>query len=141
VDYFVVMRREAICRAWWAVLIAALALVCITGCGGKKRREAELRAAFMAGQIQALQQAQAQAQQPFPSVRVIGPVKRDTVPWVAGLTLAQAILTAEYVEKGEPKVIRIIRRGEKIDIDPQKLVNRQIPDPPLEPGDVVELSP
>jgi hypothetical protein len=59
------------------------------------------------------------------------------VPWVAGLTLAQAVATANYLDSQAPGQIIITRQGESAKLDPDVLLNGvQVP---LEPGDVIEL--
>jgi hypothetical protein len=64
-------------------------------------------------------------------------VQNSTVPWVAGLTLAQAIATANYLGADEPTQIILTRQGEDGVTDPQTLLNgAQIP---LEPGDMITL--
>ncbi|HTA95838.1 MAG TPA: hypothetical protein VK769_06910, partial [Verrucomicrobiae bacterium] len=80
-----------------------------------------------------------QQQLQIPGVTVIGPVQTSQVPWVAGLTLAQAIATANYLDPHEPKQIVITRNGESARVDPNVLLNGT--DVPLEAGDVVELRP
>jgi hypothetical protein len=94
------------------------------------------QSAFLAGQNAALMQQQA-AQ--FSGVTVVGPVQNHQVPWVAGLTLAQAIATANYVDSQEPKEITITRQGEKAELDPKVLLDG-VP-VPLEPGDMIEILP
>jgi hypothetical protein len=59
------------------------------------------------------------------------------VPWVTGLTLAQAIATANYVGANGPKQIIITRNGESAAMDAKVLLNGT--DIPLEIGDVIEL--
>jgi protein involved in polysaccharide export with SLBB domain len=68
---------------------------------------------------------------------VIGPVQNPNVPWVAGLTLAQAIATADYLEPRAPIQIIITRGGESAAMDAKVLLNGT--DIPLEIGDVIEL--
>jgi hypothetical protein len=98
--------------------------------------------AFLAGQNQALREQLAQQPAPVsqtPSVSIIGPVQNSTVPWVTGLTLAQAVATANYLDSKEPTQIVITRQGESATLDARVLFNG--PDVPLESGDVVELKP
>ena len=73
----------------------------------------------------------------MPSVMVVGPVQNPRVPWVAGLTLAQAIATANYLDPHEPGAILIARQGETAQLDP-KILGTGAP-VPLEPGDVIEI--
>ncbi len=115
------------------LIILALALA-ICGCTTKSTARLKEQNAFLAGQNAILQQ---QAQSAFPKVSVIGPVQNSSVPWVAGLTLAQAIATANYLEASEPKEIILTRQGESAKLDPRILFNGAVI--PLEAGDVVEI--
>jgi protein involved in polysaccharide export with SLBB domain len=111
------------------ILILAVAAA---GCTTQSQANAEARAAFLAGQNTALQQ-------PTSGVTIIGPVQNSQVPWVAGLTLAQAIATANYLDAHEPHKIIITRQGESAELDPKVLLRGH--DVPLEPGDVIEIQP
>ena len=84
---------------------AALLSGCTTKQGARPRRST----AYLAGQNAALRQQQA-AQ--FSGVTIVGPVQNPQVPWVAGLTLAQAIATANYLDAQAPEQIIITRQGE-----------------------------
>lgn len=111
------------------ILFLALAAA---GCVSKSKLAAQQRAAFYAGQKAALQE-----QPQFSTVTVIGPVENSRVPWVSGLTLAQAIATANYLDPHAPEKIIITRNGEKATVSPSALFHgAKIP---LEPGDVIEL--
>ncbi len=92
--------------------------------------------AFLEGQNAALRQQQLEQN---PVVMVVGAVQNPQVPWVAGLTLAQAIATANYLDSHGPKQIVITRNGESATLD-AKVLFRGAP-VPLEAGDVVELRP
>jgi hypothetical protein len=121
--------------------ICVLALVfsmaaLLSSCTTKSAAQAKAREAFLEGQNAALRQQQALQ---TPSVTIVGPVQNPQVPWVAGLTLAQAIATANYLDSREPKQIVITRNGESATLDPNVLLNGT--DVPLEAGDVVELRP
>ena len=118
----------------WALSISAAAL--LAGCTTKSTSEAKAQQAFLAGQNAALRQQQA-AQ--FSGVTVVGPVQNPQVPWVAGLTLAQAVATANYLDSHVPKTIIITRQGESAQLDAKVLLNGVAV--PLEPGDVIELRP
>ncbi len=115
-------------RFVFAILIFALAA---TGCTTKSEARREAQQAFMAGQRTALRQSQTNG------VTVIGPVQNPNVPWVVGLTLVQAIATANYLDRSEPKEIIITRQGESATVDPKNLVNGVTVT--LEPGDVIEI--
>jgi hypothetical protein len=120
-------------RFFATILVLALAA---GGCATREKAGAEARTDFLAGQNAALRQQQA-AQ--FSGVTVVGPVQNPQVPWVAGLTLAQAVATANYLDSQEPKQIVITRQGESAQLDAIVLFNgAQVP---LEPGDVIELRP
>lgn len=108
----------------------------VTGCTTRAKARAQARAAFAAGQQQALAQM-ADAQRT--SIRVLGNVRRPEIPWADGLTLAQAIVAAECQDRGTPREIVLFRRGERILIDPKILLRGD--DVPLEPGDSIEIHP
>ena len=118
----------------WALIILGLGLVA-TGCTTEGRARREAHDAYMAGQNDALRQQQAMAQ--APSVTIVGPVQNPRVPWIAGLTLVQALATANYLDSQEPKEIVIIRNGERAPLDPKVLFNGAVV--PLEAGDVIQL--
>ena len=95
----------------------------------------EARDAYLAGQNSALRQAQTDSESP--GVTIVGPVQNPKVPWVAGMTLLQALATANYLDSNNPKAIIITRDGESATLDPNVLFNGAVI--PLEPGDVIEL--
>jgi hypothetical protein len=104
------------------------------GCVSKSKAKAEARAAFMAGQ----QQAMMQMAQPHPAVvTFIGPVRNPTVPWSQGLTLAKAIVDAGYQAPADPQHIMIVRNGQAIPVDPKQLLQGE--DIPLVAGDLVQI--
>jgi hypothetical protein len=73
-----------------------------------------------------------------PTVLVRGEVKKPLVPWTENLTLARAIVAAEYTGFFDPREIRLLRKGETLKVNPRRLL-RGADDVPLEPGDIVEL--
>jgi hypothetical protein len=111
-------------------------ILALVSAGCATRSTARLRAqnAFLAGQNAALRQAAAAN---FHGITVVGAVQNREVPWVAGLTLVQAVATANYVGATEPKQIIITHDGESATLDVKVLFNGT--DIPLEAGDVVEL--
>lgn len=126
------MNRRGKCLFVLALSISAAAL--LAGCTTKSTARATAQQAYLAGQNAALwQQPVSQA----PGVTVLGPVQNPQVPWVVGLTLAQAVATANYLGAQAPKEIIITRQGESATLGPEVLLNRA--PVPLEPGDVVEL--
>jgi hypothetical protein len=113
------------------LLVLALAL---SGCVTKSNAKAQARAAFIAGQQQALSQ---QVQRQTPTVLIRGEVKNQVIPWTEGLTLVNAILAAEYQGTRDPRQIVITRHGEAVRIDPRLLLRGE--DRPLEAGDIVDI--
>ena len=115
------------------LLVSAAAL--IPGCATKSGAKADQQAAFLAGQNALLQQQQAQQ---FPTITILGPVHSHTVPWVAGLTLAQAVVTAVYLGSHAPaEIIITAKAGDSATLDGAVLLNGTAV--PLEAGDVVEI--
>jgi hypothetical protein len=117
-----------------AILLLALAAA---GCAGKSKAQLREQNAYLAGQIAALRRQQAQAAAQFDGVTVVGSVLHSQVPWVVGLTLTQAIATANYVGPDAPKQIIIIRHGESATMDADVLVGGA--EVPLEEGDIIQL--
>ena len=113
------------------VLILALA---VTGCvsASKAERQAQ-RAAYAA-----LQQAQAEELAKQPAVWFRGDVRNERVGWEEGLTLSQALLTAQYTWSWDPRLIAVTRNGETFPINVRRLLRGQ-EDPLLEPGDLIEV--
>ncbi len=116
-----------------SLFIFLLAGLLATGCTTKSRSRALAENAYLAGQNAALRQQLAQ----YKGITFIGAVQNPQVPWVAGLTLAQAVATANYVGSQEPRAVVITRQGESAVLDANVLLNGT--DIPLEMGDVVEL--
>jgi hypothetical protein len=111
----------------------------LAGCTTKSVAQANAQQAYLAGQNAALRQQLDQQQQASqaPGVTVVGPVQNSQVPWVAGLTLAQAVATANYLGAQAPKEIIITRQGESAKLGADVLFNGVAV--PLEPGDAIEL--
>ena len=120
-------------------VLSILILACVTtSCSTKSKTRLEQQNAFLAGQNAALRQQQtAQLAAQFPVVTIIGAVQNSSVPWVSGLTLAQAIATAIYLDSKEPEEIILTRQGESATLPPKVLLDGT--SIPLEPGDVVEI--
>jgi hypothetical protein len=123
-------------RFFFAMLLVALAA---TGCTTRSLARLDAQNAYLAGQNQALQQQAAQQASQAGGVTILGPVQNSRVPWVEGLTLAQAVATANYLDSQEPKQIIITRQGESATLSPDVLLNGV--NVPLENGDVIELRP
>lgn len=119
--------------------LVLLVLSCfLAGCVSKATAEARARAAFLAGQQreEAIMARQNRIQ--GPTVTILGPVRNTLVPWTAELTLAKAVLAADYYGKRDPSAILIQRGGKEFRYDPKTLLGGQ--DIPLEPNDVIEIA-
>ena len=132
-------------RFVFVTLILAL-LAC--GCASRKaRKQAQMGRAYAAGvQAARTQMQQAQTPQPMsqpvpsttdPQVRILGSVKNPVLTWSEGLTLARALVLAEYEKSSVPTVITIFRNNQPLQIDPQQVL--QGADYPLFPGDIVYI--
>lgn len=104
--------------------------VFLCSCATKSKEEANK--AFMQGRESALQMQS----QKF--VIVKGRVMYPLIPWREGLTLAQAILSANYRGLTDPRYITVIRGEESVKL-PTKTFLSLPEDIPLEPGDVIIL--
>ena len=112
--------------------ILILALVA-AGCVTRSQADAQSRAAFMAGQ----EAAYKSMGETMADVVVLGNVQKHDVPWVNGLTLAQALATANYIGSQDPQQIILKRNSVETQVDPKQLLNGQ--DMPLQPGDVISV--
>jgi hypothetical protein len=124
-------------KFFWVCIAAFCAGILTGGCASKSRARLKEQNAFLAGQNTVLMQQQAQAAAQSPGVTIVGAVQHPQVPWVAGLTLAQAVATANYIGADEPKQIIITRQGESATLDAKVLLNGT--NIPLAIGDVIEL--
>jgi hypothetical protein len=102
----------------------------------KSKAEAQARAAFAAGQQQAVM-AGRQTQAQGPTVTVLGEVRTQLVPWTIDLTLGKAVLSAGFYGRKDPAEITIQRDGAEIQWDPKRLLSGE--DMALQPNDVVIL--
>ncbi len=120
------------------ILLSSLLLVAFaaTGCTSRSKANARARAAYAAGQQQAMARI-SDAQRT--SIRVVGQVRHPEISWTDGLTLARVIVEAEYLGQHNPRQIAVVRQRERLSIDPNALLRGQ--DVPLEPGDTVEIHP
>jgi hypothetical protein len=75
---------------------------------------------------------------PAAVVWIRGDVKHEVVPWTEDLTLARAIVAAEYKGLGDPHAIFVVRHGQTYKISPRELL-RGRDDPPLEAGDMIVI--
>ncbi|MCX8090752.1 MAG: hypothetical protein N3I86_07435 [Verrucomicrobiae bacterium] len=139
------MRTTNQCRPFdaglpraWLVWIVAVLLVApgLCGCVSRSKARARAAAAFAAGQRQAFDEV---TEARRVNIRVLGPVRYSEVLWEDGLTLAAAIVAADYTLPGEPRAIYIIRQRERVLVEPQRLLRGE--DFALEPGDTIEIQP
>ena len=114
-------------------VIFIIALLAASGCVSKSRARLEAQNAFLHGQNASLQSQLPQSG----GVTVLGAVQNSKVPWVEGLTLAQAVATANYTGLHEPKQIILTSQGESAVLEPKVLLSGAVV--PLEPGDIVEI--
>ena len=70
-----------------------------------------------------------------PTIFVIGDVRHSRIQWNEDLTLAQALLAAEFLPADNPQLIRLSRGSESMDFE----VQRWDDDFFLESGDVIEI--
>jgi len=116
-----------------SVLLFLLALG-PAGCVTKSEADAQARKAFMAGQQAALMRMQ---QNQGLSVTFMGEVAIPVIPWTPDMTLARALVAANYRGAVEPSEILILRAGRAIRIEPRQLLTGE--DVPLMAGDMVEI--
>jgi hypothetical protein len=72
-----------------------------------------------------------------PSVTINGEVRNHVVPWTQGLTLAQAMVAADYSGAKDPGQIIIVHKGVATRVDPKQLLSGV--DILLQPGDIVQV--
>ena len=106
----------------------------LAGCTTKSKSNARARAAFLAGQNSALRM-----QPQGLTVAVFGPVRNQVIQWTDELTLAKAIVAAEYQDQRNPREILIRRGGEDFRISPNTLLKGD--DIPLQPRDEIIINP
>ena len=116
----------------------ALVALAFGGCVSKSKADKQARNAFMAGQQQAMMRTQmAQTQGQGPCVTVNGEVRNHVLPWTEGMTLAQAIVAAEYFGAKEPGQVIVVRNGVAFRYDTKQLLSGT--DVPLQLGDILQL--
>ena len=93
----------------------------------KGKALADSRAAYQAGQQDTMLRLQ---QVRGPTVIVAGQVKNSLVPWTVDLTVAKAIVLADYFGAKDPQHISILRNGQPIAVDPKGLLRGE--DVPLQ---------
>jgi hypothetical protein len=115
----------------------ALSVLVLAGCESKKDARLQAQQAYMAGQQQATKQWQ---ETHPPEVVIQGPVRNPVLPYTEGLSLANAIVDANYTGFMNPVLIRVIRNGQVVsEMKGSDLLRHQ--DFPLEAGDIVSIVP
>lgn len=71
-------------------------------------------------------------------VTIQGDVRRHVILWAPDLTLARALVQAEYFGNRDPQSIVIFRGDKAILVETRQLLSG-VKDPPLLPGDIVEV--
>jgi hypothetical protein len=123
------MRRAATLFSWLVLFLA--------GCETKKEARLQAQQAYMAGQQQAAKQWQETRP---PEVIIQGPVRNSVVPWTEDLTVAKAIVDADYTGFMNPASVRVIRNGQMVsELKGIDLLHHQ--DFPLQAGDIVNIAP
>jgi hypothetical protein len=116
------------------ICCAFLIAFAFAGCTTKAKAKAQAQAAFAAGQQQAMIRMQ---QTQVPNVTVRGPVRNPLIPWTEDLTVAKAIVAADYYGPKDPTQIFIVRKGQAVRVDPKQLLSGN--DPPLQAGDLLDI--
>ena len=122
---------------WIFTLLAVMAL---SGCESKRAARERAREAYIQGQQQELARDRAVMLQQDRMVTLQGEVENPAVPWREGLTLTQAIVAAKYTGFMNPSKVRVVRAGNVVaDFFGVDLLRGR--DAPLQPGDVIVLTP
>lgn len=118
-----------------ALSATTLVIALFAGCTTKSKARANAQKAYLTGQAQASAAADAKQN----GISFSGPVLNPIVPWTEGITLAQAILAARWTGWKDPRLVVVIRAGERVEL----LLDESVAaaELPLEPGDQVELVP
>jgi hypothetical protein len=116
------------------LLVPVFLALLAAGCVSKSKARAEAQKAYMAGQQAAVARMQAQH-----NVTVNGQVRNPLVPWTEDLTLAKAIVAADYYGKTAPGSIIVVHNGVGRRYDAKEVLKGD--DMLLAPGDVVQILP
>ena len=106
-------------------LILSVAAVLVASCAGKQKQ------APPPGMMAA-------TNAPFAAILFSGDVKAQVVPWVEGITLAQALIAAQYTGFWDPHSITVTRNGIPYKVDVKKFL-RGDENPEMQAGDSVEV--
>ena len=113
----------------------SVAMLVLTGCVSENTAKARERAAFTAGEKRG-----AAMQSDMHVIWVVGNVQQPLVTWTADLTLAKAIVAANYQGAGDPGMITVFRNGQPpVQVFPKRILKGF--DMPLLAGDRIEIHP
>ena len=129
-------RLPRLLRSTLPLVALLVSSALLSGCISKARARAQERAAFVAGEQQAMHNMQ-ELRNSGPTISVVGPVKNPVLPWTEGLTLAKALVNAQFLGSADPTQILVVRSGEATPYDPKTLLQGK--DVPLQPRDVVVI--
>lgn len=115
------------------VQLLLIVLLAGAGCTTKSKARQRAQTAYIAGQLSAVEAQKRQA-----GISFVGEVRNTTVPWSEGLTLAKAIVQAEYTGFIQPRQVVVTRSGQQYTINARDLL-RGDEGPLLQPGDTVEI--
>jgi len=113
-------------------ILVLLLASCFAGCTTRSNAKQQARAAYTQGQQQAERMLQART-----SVTLVGAVRTPMIPWTEDLTLAKALILANYYGRGTPREILLVRNGQAQRIDPDQLLAGN--DVPLLAGDLIQI--
>lgn len=128
--------RTLDCAALAQASLLAVALACLGGCASKPDLRRQTDAAFRAGREEAQRQAY---ESRFPLVTVTGAVRHPKIDWTPDLTLARALVAAEYVGARDPQAFILRRGAEEARITLKELLAGE--DWDLQAGDRIEVVP
>jgi len=119
-------------------LVTLLLAVVAGGCVSSKTAKQDQLKAYEKGRQKAMEEQARNAEAQQPAVFFQGDVRNPRVPWREGLTLAEALLAAQYTWGWDPRTITVSRDGQKHRVNPKNLLRGQ-ENPVLEAGDVIEV--
>jgi hypothetical protein len=115
---------------------ATCAALLLPGCTTRAKARAAEEAAFRAGQQQGALIERARQN----GITFKGPVVNSIVPWHEKMTLAQAVVSAEWCGKGNPRQIILSHGDDRMEMTMEELLENGAQFP-VHPGDTVELVP
>lgn len=116
-----------------ALAVLFMGVFVASGCVSKATAKKQAQEAFRAGQQQAINRMQ---QQQGDVVRINGPVRQTTLPWTPNMTVASALVAADYYGP-EPSSILLVRDGRAMRLNTKELLAGR--DVQLIAGDVIQV--